>query len=202
MKRTIPFLKGISRAARGQEEAQRKLSSPVGSVGLLLFDSTLSPTLVNDEAIRILSYPGHQEGTPRVEEFLARMIQSLDLKAQDTLEKCSIKRFMSGRRHYTCRLLPVFPSGRSPRSPQQPVMALLIERDPVAADFLAIAKKFNLTQREYEAVQHLALGLTSKEIAARMEISSSTVKAFLRLVMIKTGVTTRSGIIGKFVKGA
>jgi DNA-binding CsgD family transcriptional regulator len=82
------------------------------------------------------------------------------------------------------------------------MMALLIERDRVSADLLTIAKKFNLTRREYEAVQHLALGLTSKEIAARMGISPSTVKAFLRLAMIKTGVSTRSGLIGKFVKSA
>ncbi len=167
--------------------------------GFLLFDSTLCPTFVNDEAIRILAYPDHQEDTPCIEEFLKRMVQSLDLKPQGSLDKYSIKRFMSGRRHYTCRLLPVSPCGRNP---QQPMMALLIERDQVSADLLAIAEKFNLTQREYEAVQHLALGLTSKEIAARMGISPNTVKAFLRLAMIKTGVTNRSGIIGKFVKSA
>jgi DNA-binding CsgD family transcriptional regulator len=154
---------------------------------------------VNDEAIRILSYPGHQEGTPCLKESLARMIQSLDLKPESTLEKYSVKRFTSGRRHYTCQLLPVSPSGPNPK---QTAMALLIERDPVSAGLLAIAKKFNLTQREYEAVGHLALGMTSKEIAARMGISPNTVKAFLRLAMIKTGVTTRSGIIGKFVKSA
>jgi len=82
------------------------------------------------------------------------------------------------------------------------MMALLIERNPVSADLFAIAEKFNLTEREYEAVRHLALGLTSKEIAVRMGISPNTVKAFLRLAMIKTGVTTRSGIIGKFLKSA
>ncbi len=196
---TIPFLKGISRPTRGQEEAQQKPSSPVGTVGFLLVDSTLSPTFVNDEAIKILAYPGDYEDTPCLGEFLERMIQSLDLKPQSTLEKYSFKPFMSGRRHYTCRLLPVSPCGRNP---QQPMMALLIERDPVSADLLAIAEKFSLTQREYEAVQHLASGLTSKEIAARMGISTNTVKAFLRLVMIKTGVTTRSGIIGKFLKSA
>ncbi len=199
MNGTIPFWKGISRPARGQEEAQQKLSSPVDTVGFLLFDSTLCPTFVNDEAIRILAYPGHRVDTPCLEEFLKRIIQSLDLKPQGSLDKYSIKRFMSGRRHYTCRLLPVSPCGCNP---QQPTMALLIERDPVSANLLAIAEKFNLTQREYEAVQHLALGLTSKEIAARMGISSNTVKAFLRLAMIKTGVTTRSGIIGKFLKSA
>jgi DNA-binding CsgD family transcriptional regulator len=40
-------------------------------------------------------------------------------------------------------------------------------------------------------------GLTSKEIAERMKISPSTVKAFLRLVMVKMSVSTRSGIVGK-----
>jgi len=196
---TIPFSEGIPKAAREQEEAQQRLSSAVAAVGFLLFDSTLRPTFVNDEAIRTLAYPSHREDIPCLEEFLERMIRSLDLKAQDTLEMYPIKRFMSGRRRYTCRLLPVSPCGRNP---QQRMMALLIERDPVSADLLAIASKFNLTRREYEAVQHLALGLTSKEIAARMGISPNTVKAFLRLAMIKTGVTNRSGIIGKFVRSA
>jgi DNA-binding CsgD family transcriptional regulator len=193
----VRFSKGTPKAATEQEEAQQKLSSAVGILGLLLFDSTLCPTFVNDEAIRILAYPRHQEGMPCPEEVLARMIQSLDLKPQGILEKYLIKRFMSGRRHYTCRLLPI---SLSRRSLQQPVMVLLIERNSLSADLSAIADKFNLTRREYEAVHHLARGLTNKEIAARMGISSNTAKAFLRLAMIKTGVTTRSGIIGKFVK--
>jgi DNA-binding CsgD family transcriptional regulator len=45
----------------------------------------------------------------------------------------------------------------------------------------------------------LLQGLTSKEIAARMSISPNTVKAFLRLVMVKMGVSTRSGIVGRVV---
>jgi DNA-binding CsgD family transcriptional regulator len=45
----------------------------------------------------------------------------------------------------------------------------------------------------------LLQGLTSKEIAQRMGISPNTVKAFLRLVMVKMGVSTRSGIVGKIV---
>ncbi len=199
MNGTIRFSKGIPKAAREQEEAQQKLSSAVGTVGFLLFDSTLGLTFVNDEAIRILAYPGHQEDTPRLEKFLEGMIRSLDLKPHGTLEKYSVKRFMSGRRHYTCRLFLLSSCGRNL---QQPMMALLIERIPASADLLAMAEKLNLTQREYEAVQHLALGLTSKQIAARMGISANTVKAFLRLAMIKAGVTTRSGMIGKFLKSA
>ena len=64
-----------------------------------------------------------------------------------------------------------------------------------------LAARFQLTDREIEAVQHLADGLTSKEIAQRMNISPNTVKVFLRLVMLKMGVTTRSGVIGKLVRG-
>jgi len=58
-------------------------------------------------------------------------------------------------------------------------------------------ERFSLTQRECETVEYLLQGLTSKEIAARMKISPNTVKAFLRLVMVKMKVSTRSGIAGK-----
>ena len=62
-----------------------------------------------------------------------------------------------------------------------------------------LSERFGLTPRERETVKLLLQGLTSKEIAAQMGISSNTVKAFVRLVMIKMGVSTRSGIAGKIV---
>jgi DNA-binding CsgD family transcriptional regulator len=62
-----------------------------------------------------------------------------------------------------------------------------------------ISERFGLTSREQETVQFLLEGFTSKEIAARMKISPNTVKAFIRLVMVKMSVSTRSGIIGKIV---
>jgi DNA-binding CsgD family transcriptional regulator len=62
-----------------------------------------------------------------------------------------------------------------------------------------ISARFGLTMRECETVQFLLEGFTSKEIASRMKISPNTVKAFIRLVMVKTGVSTRSGIIGRIV---
>ena len=43
------------------------------------------------------------------------------------------------------------------------------------------------------------LGLSSKEIASRMSISPNTVKAFLRVIMVKMGVTSRSGVVGKIL---
>jgi len=58
-----------------------------------------------------------------------------------------------------------------------------------------VAKQYNLTSRELQAVELLTDGLRSKEIALRMQISPNTVKTFLRLVMLKMGVSTRSGIV-------
>ena len=75
---------------------------------------------------------------------------------------------------------------------------MTVERDRWALHDLAA--RFKLTDREQEAVEHLANGLTSKEIAQRMRISPNTVKTFLRFVMIKMGVTTRSGVIGKIIE--
>jgi DNA-binding CsgD family transcriptional regulator len=62
-----------------------------------------------------------------------------------------------------------------------------------------MSEQFALTEREKETVELLLQGLTSKEIAIRMNISPNTVKAFLRLVMVKMGVSTRSGIVGRVV---
>jgi len=62
------------------------------------------------------------------------------------------------------------------------------------------AAKYNLTGREQEALEGISMGLTNKELAERMSISPNTVRAFLRLVMVKMGVTTRSGIVAKILQ--
>lgn len=172
---------------------------PFGPAGFVLLNSALHPLFVNEEAVRILGYPDSQYDAGCVEKILAKLMQSSGLKIRGTLRTVANTRIKSGRRHYTYRLFSVSPLSDNL---QRPAMALLIERNTVLTGLLAMAEEFKLTQREYEAVQHLALGLTSKEISVRMGISPSTVKAFLRLVMIKTGVTTRSGIIGKLLKSA
>jgi DNA-binding NarL/FixJ family response regulator len=46
---------------------------------------------------------------------------------------------------------------------------------------------------------YLLQGLNSKEIASRMNVSTNTVKTFLRLTMIKTGVSSRTAMIGKII---
>jgi DNA-binding NarL/FixJ family response regulator len=56
-----------------------------------------------------------------------------------------------------------------------------------------------LTPRERETVTLLTSGFTNKEISERMGVSVNTVKAFIRSVMLKLGVTTRAGIVGRLL---
>jgi DNA-binding CsgD family transcriptional regulator len=108
-----------------------------------------------------------------------------------------IEQFKSARRTYHCRFFPLHLAGND-HAPNHPAFVLLLERSTNEATELAeICMRFRLTPREQETVELLFEGLTSKEIANRMKISPNTVKVFLRLVMVKLGVSTRSGIIGK-----
>src|SRR5260370_33454564 len=83
---------------------------------------------------------------------------------------------------------------------RSPTTAVLLERGPSRLVPLSqVCQQFNLTQREQEVLEYLLQGIRNKEIAKRMNLSPNTVKAFLRLIMIKTGVSSRSAIVGKIL---
>ena len=168
------------------------------STGMVLLDSSLRPIYANAEAVKILAYPGSPRKTKFVEGFPVEKIRAIIHKQQGDPESSFGTQLSSGRRRYLCR---VYALTSSSKKGSESATVLLFERNPGSLDLFQMAGEFHLTQREREAVELLAQGLTSKEIANRMRISPNTVKAFLRLVMVKTGVSTRSGIIGKFLKG-
>ena len=81
------------------------------------------------------------------------------------------------------------------------MLAVHLERGLSVQDAVTQAgSEYGLTDRENEVLQEIASGLTSKEIAERMNISPNTVKAFLRMIMMKMGVSTRSGVIAKLLE--
>jgi len=51
-------------------------------------------------------------------------------------------------------------------------------------------------------VELLLQGLSNKEIANRMNISPNTVNTFFRLIMIKMGVSSRSGILARMIRAS
>jgi DNA-binding CsgD family transcriptional regulator len=164
--------------------------------GLLLLDKSLGTVASNQEAIRILTYPNSPERIKRMDVFLGDKIRAGLVTRQSSNGLDFVKEFKSGKRKYFCRSFLIDSNGKG-----GPLLAaLLFERSSSGTLALEqIGHDFELTQREKETVVFLIQGLTSKEIAKRMKISPNTVKAFLRIVMVKMGVSTRSGILGKVI---
>lgn len=173
----------------------------------MLLDGSLNLVGFNSEAIAILSFPTKPDQIKQQAVFLADKVRSSLLANHATGNHGNnnrgagdfnfVREYKSGKRRYICR---AFRLDSGERSKSGISVALLLERH--SSDEIALhdlSKQFDLTHRELETVTLLMEGLTSKEIANRMKISPNTVKAFLRLVMVKMAVSTRSGIVGKIV---
>jgi DNA-binding CsgD family transcriptional regulator len=161
-------------------------------IGVVIVDASLNVVAANVHAVQILAFPVGSEKARRPSALLREKISSLVPRGSQK-ESVNVREFRSGRRTYLCRSFVLDPSGSS-----SPAHVLMLERRASNTTALSEAhERFGLTPREQETIQLLMEGLTSKEIAERMKISPSTVKAFLRLVMVKMSVSTRSGIVGK-----
>jgi DNA-binding CsgD family transcriptional regulator len=164
--------------------------------GFLLLDNALTPVASNHEAVRILTYPSLPDRIKRIDVYLADKIRMGLVMRHPPSGLAFVREFKSGKRKYFCRSFQVETNNQDMRL----LTALVLERSSSGIMAVAeIGQQFELTQREKETVELLVQGLTSKEIATRMQISPNTVKAFLRIVMVKMGVSTRSGILGKVI---
>lgn len=165
--------------------------------GFLLLDSSLRPLYANQDAVSILCYPVVPKPSRAVMQEIKKRVSALLHGHLPSRGIPSLVEFPSGRRKY---LMRAFHLDSPIKQPLQPAYALLIERGHhVLMELASVSSQYNLTNREVETLRLLLGGLTSKEIASHLKISPNTVKVFLRQIMLKMGVTTRSGIIGKFV---
>lgn len=169
------------------------------SEGFLLLDSSLNPIFVNPVATQILAYPQKPDVRKDLNGYIASRIRSTlfpdQQNAEGSTDSMLVAKFQSGRRTYLCRSFQVH---RVPKGDPQASIAILLQRSSAKyTSLLQLSERFHLTTREQQVAQFLLQGLTSKEIGMRMEISPNTVKAFLRLIMVKMGCSTRSGIVGK-----
>ena len=175
----------------------QKAPSSTPTAGFLLLDSSLNPIFFNAEATQILSYPDNVANLRRPEVFLAEKIHSTLLSRPAMGDAPFVTEFRSGRRRFFCRAFRV---DLHAKDPGRPSIAILLERGPSGLIPLRqVIQQFNLTQREREVLEYLLQGLSSKAIANRMELSPNTVKTFLRLIMIKMGVASRSAIVSKII---
>jgi DNA-binding CsgD family transcriptional regulator len=187
----------VAEKRQGEVTAMQNGIGPTNgtSEGFLLLDSHMSPIFVNHTAAQVLVYPQRPEMHKDLNGHLAEKIRSVLLSEHMLHGSTLVSRFQSGRRQYVCRS---FSSEAPLNGGSQPYLAVIFERASTKPTSLCqLFEKFHLTAREQEVAQLLSQGLTSKEIGVRMQISPNTVKAFLRLIMVKMGVTTRSGVLGK-----
>jgi DNA-binding CsgD family transcriptional regulator len=173
------------------------VETPQSGAGFLLIDLNLKPIHTNQAAALILHYPNMPPETDNTAALQERLRSILQL--EHMTPGSAPTTFFSGRRRYVCRsfLLESREDGL-----WSSIVALVLERrprDPV--ELSEVRRRFHLSRREGETVQYLIHGLTTKEVAQRMSVSPNTIKQFVRLIMSKMGVTTRSGIIGKLIGG-
>ncbi len=177
--------------------ATKEVGALKSAAGFLLMDSALNLISSNVEATQILSYPNKLANLRHQERYVAGKIRSTLMSQEPLGESPFVAEFRSGRRRYFCRAFLVDSQAKDPANRS---IAILLERGPSGfVPFSEVPQQFNLTQREREALEHLLQGLSGKEIANRMNISSNTVKAFLRLIMTKMGVSSRTAVMRKIM---
>ena len=171
-----------------------KNEPPIPEVGLVLMDETLRVVGCDRGAAAILKFSGGTDGAGR--RIPAEILESIQSRTRAGVPYSKM-RFPTASGEYVCRSYLVeseegLLSGR--------LVALHLERasmgDLVIRD---ISNRYHLSDREEETLKGVLMGLSTKEVADQMAISPNTVKAYIRLVMIKMGVATRWGIIAKVI---
>ncbi len=161
--------------------------------GIVILDGSFTPVALDAGAEAILEYlDAGRDGGASARGLPPVILQLLDGRSAPEPDGLHMH-VSAGGHEYTCRAFAM-----KPRSGGQPMLALYLRREVSVSDALDhVAAEYRLTDREREALIGISMGLTSKELAVRMNISPNTVKAFLRLIMIKMGTSTRAGIVAK-----
>jgi len=189
---------GPIRTRKVQQSALRADSSSASMAveGLIIVDERFDVVALDSGAEAILSHLNGNKGVSNGDVHLPREILNFlnapsDPEVEETYQSLKI-----GNHEYACRKLFIRPRSDG----VQPMLALYFKRELAVIDaVLQATAEYHLTDREQETLIGVTLGLTSKEVAQRMDISPNTVKAFLRLIMIKMGVLTRAGIVGRLL---
>lgn len=170
------------------------------SPGVLLLTSSLDTVAYNQEALQILAFPNDPKRLQRLPSLLAGRIRRKIATRSFIEGQQSVREFKSGSRTYQCRALILQPA-EMPTGKARASIALLIQRPPSAALSLKLRtwKEFELTRRERQTVELLLLGMTTKQIAHSMKLSPNTVKTYLRQIMTKMKVSSRTRILAKIM---
>src|SRR5665213_3879641 len=180
------------RSASGESNG----SAPAVVEGLLIVDENFDLVALDSGAETIFGRANGNKGMSGRDVHLPReIVDFLNARSEPEVD-VTYRPLKIGNHEYVCRILFI----RSRSASVQPMLALYFKRELAVIDaVLQATAEYHLTEREQETLIGVTMGLTSKEVAERMDISPNTVKAFLRLIMIKMGVPTRAGIVGRLL---
>jgi DNA-binding CsgD family transcriptional regulator len=167
--------------------------------GILILDRYLTLLAADRESAAMLSDATTRDGGPPMRLGVFNDVLSI-VRNPSVDDSIPVRRSLRiGRLDYLCRAYRLHYT--TTVAGHQPAIALHLAL-PVAGAVTIdnVTSVYHLTEREREVLSGLAsMGLTNKELAARLNISSNTVKLFVRLLMIKMGVTTRAGLVAKLL---
>lgn len=187
----------MTRRNRQSTSAGEATTPPVvRDEGIVIVDENFRLIAFDYGAKNILDIIGDRQAGSEVCGSLPRRLLDL-VNGHSPQELDRLFHLKIGQDEFTCRTFVVEPHEADG---VRKMLALYLKRELSVAEAVhLIGMDYRLTGREQEALIGVSMGLTSKELATRMKISPNTVKAFLRLIMIKMGVTTRAGIVGKLL---
>ena len=163
-------------------------SSPEVDSGLIVVDSAYSVLTLDRGAAAILNYYRHRRWEPiyTIDQQTIDVVHRMsDLASADHVLRIDLEEFI-------CRLYVL---DTCDAWVSQPLLALLLERHRRTRIIDEFAAHHHLTEREQQALKGLSMGLSTKVIAATMNIKPSTLRSFLRLIKIKMGAPTTSELM-------
>jgi DNA-binding CsgD family transcriptional regulator len=184
---------------RPETKQDAGLDSNPERAGIVLMDPSYHALAVDAGAMSVLSElsrerrPESDPGLPAA-EVITVALEELMFSFRSAQTTTSTVYFSVNHSAYTGRLYTLDSQNHCTSS----FVVLYLSRDVTAEDSLGLtAYTYRLTARERETLLGMVMGLTNKELAQRMDISPSTAKAFVRMVMAKMGVTKRAAVVAK-----
>jgi DNA-binding CsgD family transcriptional regulator len=188
-------------------------------IGFILYNSKFlkkdKPILINLEASRILSRSTcqlkgktdfYQNVFSRCERWKEMLDKQIDLTVEvSNNEEQFIEIFQSGQRRY--RIKRIFLANLRTASKKQKDYStqcvFILERIPqnIPVDLVRFTNNWKLNKREIELVRLLLTDKSNKEIAHNLNLSTNTIKGYLRLLMRRLNVSSRAGIIACLLTG-
>ena len=162
--------------------------------GFVLVDATLQVIYCNTVALEIFGYPEMGKAKEKLNSFILGTLGPV-VGNGATGELSFVSEFVSGRRQYFCRAYSLSQSQSG--LPGQHIAIVLERNSSILSGLTQVSRQFGLSPREAQVLRLAVRGCCNKEMAEELNLSPNTVKAFIRMVMIKMSVTTRARVVCK-----